>query len=347
MHVGIATRHPEHVRFFRHPIEELQAEGIEVSVYAREHGPTIELLDQYGLDYHVLAGSGSTPAELLAGHVAYEARLLAAARRHDVSVLASVGGRAVSHLAPLAGARSVVFLDWQPGVTDRLVGALAHTVCTPAFLTPDVSSRSEQYAGFHELSHLHPDRFDSDPDAVRRLGLDPDERLFVLGFLNPTVEAGTGSSIVETLHERLSGYGAFAYADEHVGSATPSVTAATPDGGTGATIPPADRADVLAHADLCLGDSGLLATEAAVLGTPSVLLWDDRIPTRIAELSDRYGLLHATADGDEFLEQVAAVATDPGAEELWVDRRDRLIAETTDVAGRVADVLRQEAMRGA
>lgn len=346
MHVGIAARHPEHVRFFRHPIEELLDDGLDVRVYARESGPTTDLLDRYGLPYERLADEGTTTTGHLAGHAAYEARLLAAARRREAAVLASVGGRAITHLAPVAGARSVAFLDWSPGPVDRLVGRLADVVCAPECIDDVPGSRRVRYPGCHELSYLHPDRFEPDPSAAARPGVDPDDRSFVLGFRDPDRRAGLDRPIAERVDERLAEYGSISYVREHAAPRTPELQRHAADGGT-ATVPPAARPHVLAHADLCVGDSALLATEAAVLGTPAVLLHGGAAPARVAALQDRYGLLHATDDGQELLDQLAAVVTDDGTADLWRDRREQLLDESTDVARLAADVLAREARRAA
>lgn len=413
MHVGVAARHPEHVRFFRYPIEELRADGIDVHVYAREHGPTVSLLDHYDLPHTVLAGEGITTTRLVAGHAVYELRLLAAARRANASVLTSIGGLSTTHLAPLVGAQSVAFVDWQPGAVDGMAIRLADVASIPSFLDetapglPSVRGRIVRYEGFHELSYLHPERFEPDPDVVRSLGIDPEAPLFVTGFTDPTRRDGLDRPVGTTIRETLSERGTVLGVHEDVSGGDPSAaddlpptddsmsvvdgtkspddettlstaesgSLSTPftcdgysagrrsDGGRttdesplnirtsdstvdqSLTIPPAARPHVVAHADLCVGDSMTLATEAGLLGTPAVHLPSGRVSERGAALRRRDLLVVAT-DGPDAVERTTSLVDDPDAGARWNDRRDRYLADAVDVAGLAADILRRESRRG-
>lgn len=192
---------------------DLLDEGIDVHVYAREHGPTVSLLEHYDLPHSVLASEGTSTTRLVTGHALYEARLLTAARRRNASVLASIGGLSTTHLAPLAGARSVAFVDWQPGRVDGTAIRLANAVPAPLFLDengpglPAPRGRRIRYEGFHELSYLHPDRFDPDRDVLSDLGLDPEQPLFVTGFTNPERRAGLNRPIGTAVNGALSKHG--------------------------------------------------------------------------------------------------------------------------------------------
>lgn len=334
MNYGIAIRHPEHVRFFRYPIRSLQSDGHDVHVYAREHGHTTDLLRAFDIPHSVLAGEGTSTAELVGGHLVYEARMLVAARRDDVDVLASIGGRTVSHLAPAVGARSVVFMDWEGSAVDRIVALLADVVCTPAHVDTEFGRDHVRYEGCHELAYLHSDRFRASAASLRERGVDPDDQLFVLGFRDHDATAGLSRPVADEVASLLADYGTVLRSHE---------SAADGDA-AGTRVPPTVAHDALAHADLYVGDSGTMAAEAAVLGTPAVRLRNDEPPEpRCRRLQEKYGLLYSTADGDALVEQVKSVVTDPGTDELWQHRRGDLLDDATDVTGFVTNLLRTEA----
>ncbi|MFB6079804.1 MAG: hypothetical protein ABEJ81_02205 [Haloferacaceae archaeon] len=314
MHVLVAVRHPEHVRFYRHAVTELRERGHRVSILARAHAATVALLDRYDLPYAVLAGEPSTTADLVAGHVRYEARTLARAVRTDADVLTSVGGRAVSHLAPLAGARSVVFVDWAPTRVDRIVARLADAVCTPAYLAGAFGDRQVVYDGLHELAYLDPER-DGRPDPPPDL---PPEPYAVVGVRDPAA-AGAWYGPVR---DRLARHGGVAL-----------VSAS----GTDDDVDRRYAADgavegVLAGATACVSALGTTATEAAVCGTPTVFVGDP--PVRCRHLRDEYDLV-ATADAATATDRVEEVLADGSAGNRWARRRRRLLDDTDNVTDAV------------
>jgi hypothetical protein len=120
----------------------------------------------------------------------------------------------------------------------------------------------------------------------------------------------------------------------------------------GTPLPPAVEADrlpvpphafhhLLAGAALAVGDSGTMATEAALLGTPAVrtsAAADDDAST-VRELERRYGLVCSTADEDDALRAVHSLVADVATGAAWQRRRARLLAETVDVTGQMIDLV--------
>lgn len=336
MHCGIVVRHPEHARFFAPIYHRLTDLGHGVDVFVREHRHATDLLDATGVPYDVLAGESHSRVGLVAGHAAFEARLLRAARGADLDVLTAVGGLAISHVAPLAGARSVAFVDWEAaGRSDRLVATLADVVPTPRFVGPSFGESQVRYEGFHELAYLHADRFEPSRAAVEALDVDGSTPTFVLGFLDDGERARTAARDVATL---LDGRGDVVLAAESL----------VPEGFDGvARAPAVDEPDVLARADLYVGNAGTAAAEAAVLGTPAVRLTrpGDADP-RCEALAERYQLLRRAGNPSATVGAVEDLLADGTAGRTWARRRDALVSETVDVAALAAGLVADAATPG-
>jgi predicted glycosyltransferase len=89
--------------------------------------------------------------------------------------------------------------------------------------------------------------------------------------------------------------------------------------------------DLLAFADCYVGDSGTMATEAGVLGTPAV-----RYDPLDAEMGNftalaEYGLVESTTDQATAVERAVELAADPAAGSRWLRRRRDLLADKVDV----------------
>ncbi|WP_018258976.1 DUF354 domain-containing protein [Halomicrobium katesii] len=337
LRVLITIQHPAHVHFYRPVIEELTADGHEVRVCTREKDVATELLTAFDIEHSVLAGSGQSTLERIGVQALYELRLLAAARRFRPDVVTAIGGVAAAHVATALGARSVVLTDSEPAaLTNRLAFPFADVVCTPAWYDGEIDARHVRYEGLHELAYLHPDRFEPDREVVRAAGVDPSADYSLVRFVSWGAQHDVGEgglsragkeAIVETLAEAGEVY------------ITSEEPLDAPLDQYRLPVAPADLHHLLAFAQLYVGDSQTMATEAALLGTPAVRCnsfagGDDMANfRRLAE----YGLVFSTDDEAEAHDRIETLLADDDGD--WDRRRGEFVAETIDVASFVRDVL--------
>lgn len=337
MRVIITIQHPAHVHFYRHVILALQLRGHEVHVFARDKDIAVTLLEEYNIDHTVLAGSANSLPQLARVQATYEARLLREAVRIRPDVMTAIGGVAVSHVAPLVGASSVVWIDNEGVQSHRIMTPLAHFICTPRRFRDDYGEGHVRYDGFHELAYLHPNRFTPDPDRLREYGVEPEEPYFFVRFrkwsaLHDVGQQGFSHEAKCDLVSFLADHGELYISSEST----------LPDEFESYRIPvpPHLVHDLLAFANLYVGDSATMATEAAVLGTPAVRAQsfagaDDM--TNFLELAE-YGLLYSTDDDWQAVEKAKSLVrtADP---EAFQKRRKRLLADKIDVVGFATDLL--------
>jgi len=325
--------HPAHVHLFKHAIGALEADGHETLVTSREKEVTTQLLDAYGIDHEPLSSQGDGGLGLAVEWLAREVRLLRRARRFDPDVIVSHLNFAAAHASTLLRRPNLVFNDNEEAA--RLLGPLVHpfsdVVCTPSSFAADLGDVQRRYDGFHELAYLHPDRFSPDPDALRGHGVDPDDPYFVVRLVSWAAyhDAGREGLSAEARRELVSTLDA--YGDVYVTSEAP-LPAEFED--YRLPVPPETIHDLLAHADLYVGDSHTMAIEAGLLGTPAVrfnFLVDGGDLGGYDVLGDTYGLVRSTADEREGLDLVASLVGDAGAGERWAERRRRLLSDTVDV----------------
>jgi predicted glycosyltransferase len=337
MRVAVTIQHPAHVHFFRPVIDELAARGHDVSVFAREKDVALDLLDAFGVDHEVLAGAAGSLPGLATAQVAYEWRLYRAVRRLDPDVVTAVGGMAAAHVSAVTGARSVVFTDSEVR-GNRLTTPFADVVCTPRNFDGEFGDKQVRYDGFHELAYLHPARFEPDPGVLRRHGVDPDAGFSVVRFSDMAAhhdvgESGFSPDARRELVDALADHGSV-YASVEDGD--------PPDGCRDVPVPVHRIHHLLAHADVFVGDSSTMATEAGLLGTPTVratsfAAGDDF--SNFVEL-ERYGLVYSTPDEDDALALAAELVADPDAgARTWRERRSHLLDDKIDVTAFAVEAL--------
>lgn len=327
--------HPAHVHFYRHLHDSLRSEGHATAVVARDKEVTLALLDAFGIPYTWTGRSGakSTPAraaELLARDVVLFRQ--ARAFRPDVVLTRNPAG---VHAGRLTGAWTVYdSVDGRAaGVHFHLGAPLAHVVTSPTWLDEDYGRRHRRYRGPKELAYLHPDRFRPDPGIRAALGVGSHEPLFVLRFVaNDAVHdadtVGLSPEDRRALVHRLGDIGTVVISSEEALPADLEPLRFS--------LGPHRIHDVLAAADLFVGDSGSMAAEAGVLGTPVLRFssWVGPVRGYLGRMESDYGLVRCfgpdTRPGFEAaLDDVLADLA--GAKARSRQAAARLVAETDDV----------------
>ncbi|ELZ14200.1 hypothetical protein C479_00682 [Halovivax asiaticus JCM 14624] len=345
MKIVVTIQHPAHVHFYRHAVKELDEQGHDVFVYARENDLAVPLLEAYGIEHEVLAGPQRSLASLARVQAIYEWRLLTRARRIDPDVMTSIGGVAVSHVAPLVDARSVVFVDNEGVWSHRLMASFADVIATPASFEDDFGEGHVRYRGFQELAYLHPNRFEPDPDRLRAAGVDPSDRYFFCRFrtwdaFHDVGQGGLSPAGKRELVSRFDDRGTV-----YISSSDPLPPDLEP---YRQPIPPTAVHDLLYYADCYAGDSATMATEAALLGTPAVRIQSfatdfDADMSNFVVLETEYDLLRSTADESVALALADELSADPKTPARWKRRRDAVVDDLQDGTTLIVDLLTREA----
>jgi predicted glycosyltransferase len=337
--------HPAQAHLFRNALAELERRGHTTFVTSREKEVTVPLLDAHDIEHLPLSTRGESLPELLVELGVRERRLFAVARQFDPDVILSRLGPVPAHASALQGCRHVVVSDTSIDSTPmRLVRHTAtlpfvDTVCAPPEMELPVSEEQRRALPVQELAYLHPRYFDPDPSVLRSLGVDPEERFFVVrtagwDAYHDIGHSGLSAATLRELTATLSEHGRVFVSAE--GTVPASMPAEPLD------VPTADVHDVLHYADLYVGDSGTMSTEAAVLGTPairtnSMVGTDDEVVFK--RLEHQYGLLESYADDTEALGAVDRLLSSGLESDRWEQRRRRLLAEQPDVTERIVETV--------
>ena len=171
MRILIDILHPAHVHFFRNFYDEMSERGHELCITARDKDCSVDLLEQYGLPYQQISvqksGTLGMVSELTAAHgqpPQGDAALPAGRddRDHGAVDRARRRGedacRQSSSTTPSSRGRRTGSSTRWPTAWSRRTATTARSAATTV-----------QYAGYHELAYLHPDRFQPDPERLARV----------------------------------------------------------------------------------------------------------------------------------------------------------------------------------
>lgn len=334
--------HPAHVHFFRHPIAILQARGHDIVVTSRAKEMALPLLDELGIRHLPLSALRGKGLVGLGRELIQRDRMLyRVVRQEQPHALASIGGTFIAHIGWLTRTPSLVFYDTENA---RLQNAITYPLASQIIVPRCYQSwtprrRTLRYAGYHELSYLHPARFTPDLTLAEQNGFDPTRDNFFIRCVSWQAshdlgEQGWSESLLGDLVEWLAARGKV-----HISSEAPLLErfAAHAYQGKVSAVH-----HLMAHCRLFIGESATMASECAVLGVPAIYAaHTGRGYTD--EQEQRYGLVTNLRqfDLDRLRRTIEPLLARPAAD--YQARRQDLLADTIDVAAFVAEQIEQTA----
>ncbi len=336
--------HPAHAHFFRHPIGIWREHGCTVHVAARDKDVAIPLMREFGIEFSTLGRTGKGVVSLFSELVRRDAALYRLARTVKTDVITAIGGIFAAHAAFAARIPSVVFYDTEMAtLQNRLTYPLASVVAVPRSYSGWLpEKRHVRYPGYHELSYLQPQRFRPERERALAAGLDRGRPTYLLRLVAWTANHDIGDSgltpnAVKSLVARLSAAGRVIISSE---TALPPELEALRFQGR-----PSNMHHLMAFCAGYFGESATMASECAVLGVPAVYAANSR-RGYTDEQEARYGLVHNVRSLDPALLDAACDWLLSQSAEAMRRRRERLLSESVDVAGFVAETVRAAARAG-
>ncbi len=269
MRILLDITHPAHLHFFRHAIGRLRERGHEVRLTGRDKDILRRLATEMNIEMNFFGGSPAGVAGMARTLAYRKTKLAGVVRQFRPDVMAALGGTFIGFLGAALRVPNVVFYDTENAtLSNRITYPFATRVCTPAAYLHEVP-RQVRYAGYHELAYLAPSVFTPDPNIGQALGVGPGERYAVLRFVSWQASHDLGMAGLTLAYKRRL----ISELQKH-GRVFLSSEGALPEDLTQLRfpLPLARMHDAVAGAAVVVGESSTMASEAAVLGVPSVFL---------------------------------------------------------------------------
>jgi len=340
--------HPAHYYLFKHSMRLLRDAGHEVILIARQKDCLPDLIRSGGWPCHLIPRKKRNLPALGVETLRGIGLAVSISSRRAVDLMIGTS-MVVGPAARLAGAISLVFEEDDAAVVPlfaRLAYPPAHYVVTPECLKFENYGRKHlTYRGYHELAYLHPQRYRPDPQIRRDLGLRDGERHFLIRLVALTAHHDVGQRGLTpqqawTLVDLLGRRGrVFISAEGHVDDRLGAYLLRTR---------PEQVLDVMAYADMVIGDGQTMAAEAAVLGIPGLRCntFVGRL-SYLEELEHKYGLTKGflPSEFESLVNQANAWLAQDDLKAQWLARRDAMLRECIDVTGWMTDLFLDLARR--
>ena len=336
MRIIIDIGHPDHVHSYKNFIWEMRKRGHHILITAGQKDVTLELLKAYRFDYIFTCRRHSGLPGLAFELLKRDIQMFRLARRFKPDVITGIHSTIAAHISRVTKAKSIIFTDSEPRNTklaSMVTFPFADVICTPDSFNEELGKKQVRYNGYHELAYLHPKRFTADPQVLKGIGLKVDDRFVILRFVAWKASHDIGQYGFSLDEKRLLVKELEQHARVFISSENP-----LPEefDSYRITLPPDKLHHLLYYADLCVSEGATTATEAGILGTPSMLVSSLVIKGAFGnfdELGERYGLVRSFSKPDEAIKEARNLLTNRKAKLEWREYREKLLEEKIDVTG--------------
>ena len=298
MKIFIDIGHPAHVHYFKNFIKIMTKKGHTFLITARDKEVTHTLLKSYDIDYES-RGKGSKGIfgkVLYSFKAVYIIRKLAKSFKPDFFLSFSSPYAAIA--LKLYGRPHIAFDDTE----HARLGHLSYRPFTDIILSPrcykgKLHPKQILFESYMELSYLHPNIFTPNPEIFKEMNINESDTFIIVRFVSWDASHDIGysgfdlQSKIDLVNE-LTKYGKVFISSE----------AKLPDelAKFELDIRPHMMHDALNYASLFIGEGATMASEACMLGTPSIYTNNLKVGT-IEEQKKKYNLVYETMECDQIL----------------------------------------------
>ena len=327
--------HPAHVHLFKHLIWELTNKGHEIKIAARDKEILLYLLDCYSFDYTVISNAGKNLLGIGKEMLIRDYRLFKIAKNFSPDIMMAVLDPPTAHVGKLLKIPSIIFTDSEPEaikypIADMITLPFTDVILTLKSVKHNYGSKEVRMNGYKELAYLHPNHFKPNIEAPEEAGISKNEKFVLLRFVawKAYHDTGRGGFNLETKRKLIKELEK--YARVFITSESPLPPELEK---YKITFSPEKIHDVLYFADLFIGDSQTMTTEAGVLGTPAIRcnsFVGENDMGNFIELEQKYGLIFNYDNPNKAIEKAVELIQKPNLKEEWKKKREKLLKDKID-----------------
>lgn len=322
--------HPAHFHLFKNLFIQLKENGHQLKITAKKKDILLELLNESGLEYSLIEKGKNAIIKHINGLISLNK--IYKKNKIDIAIGVSV---IVPQAALGNSVKSIVFDDDDISATPifaYLSHAFANQVVSPSTLASERNRKKDIFHhSFHELAYLHPNQFKADDQILKELGIDKEEFFSIIRFSalkahHDKGEIGIDGKQAHILIQLLEKKGrVFITSEKELPTQFEKYRL---------KIAPNKFHDLLSFSGLLVCDSQTVASEAAVLGIPSVRVnsFVGRI-SYLEELEHQYQLTFGFKPDyfNQALEKIETLITLKNSKEIFQTRRQKLLSEKIDL----------------
>ena len=329
--------HPKHYYQFKYIMQMLKRDGHMVHVLARDKDVLLNVLQEENVSYEIFGLHAKNMRDKVLATPKLVHNYYKIAKRLKPDVIISKASLYGTLVARLIGAKAIIFPDSEVvKLTNKVVVPLCTNVITPATFGLDFGKKHIRIKGFFEDCYLAPSVFQPKEEVVKQYGLKKPYALFrfVGWYANHDVNNSGFTAEQQRAMLQLAEQKMHVYISSEKQLPEDLKKYKLP-------TPAAEIHSVLAHADLYVGDSQTMATEAALLGTPAIRSNSFVGPndmTNFIVLEKQYNLLRNIRDYDGVIAAIQDMNQNSCKLE-WIAKKDAYFKQVGDSNQQIYDII--------
>lgn len=338
--------HPSKYHLFKNAINTLKKDGYQIDITIITKDVLEELIRNEGWEYVNLIPKGRRSRYLppriaviyFALKTLWKLWFFTEKKKYDLFISDDL----LSIIGKLRKIKTLHFQDDDLSVVpeSRIILFFADKIISPNVCDLGKYNRKKiGYNGTHELAYLHPNWFKPNIDIVKRINPNLDRyfviRLVSLSATHDFGKSGINNNQLELLINTLENYGKVYITSEkklHEQFEKYRVN-----------IKPNDILDFLYYADLFIGDSQTMTSEAALLGVPAFRFND--FVGKISYLSEleNFGLCYGfrTDQFPELMQKITECLQIKNLKEIWYEKKEYYIKNKIDVTSWIINLIKE------
>jgi len=309
----------------------MKAKGHEILVVSRNKEIEHQLLNYYGIPF-VSRGKGKDGKIGKFLYLIYANWiLLKISRKFKPDLFLNFLHPYPSHVSRILGKTSFVFSDTEHAkLHHKLTVPFATKIFTPSCYRVDLGPKHVRFESFMELAYLHPNYYKPNPEIRDFLKVSKDEKYVILRFVSWEAAHDFGHAGMSLENKRKVVNLLASYAKVFISSER-----ALPEDleKYRIQIPVQKMHDCIKYATLLFGESATMASEAAVLGTPSIFMDNDGRGYTDEE-EKKFGLVfnysESVEDQEKAIQKALEIVNDPMSKNIFIEKKNDMLLTKID-----------------
>ncbi len=327
MNILINISHPAHVHFFRNFIKIIKKNDHKVFVLARDKDNTFKLLNAFEIEYKVLGKHYKSLFGKLFGMVSQFLKLTYYGKKYKIDLLMDAGPFILAPVSFVLHKPYLVVNNTDVNFLLDYTKIFGTYYLNNSSFTRDMGEKQILCNSINELAFLHPKYFKPNPRVLENLGVTKDERFILLRFVRwKSVDDlgfdGYSVDEIRDMAEKFAKYGKVFISSEYELPSDLEKLQIEKN----SKIRFGQMQDIEYYATLFFGESGAMASECAMLGTPAIFVSPKKLGFT-EELDKKYGLIYDFKSKDGALEKAFQLLQNDNLKREWSKKRDKLLQD--------------------
>jgi predicted glycosyltransferase len=340
MRVLLDVSHPKDINVFKNVIISLQEKGHDIKLVARAKENTRKIIQEQGFSAEYGPHYSKIIKKLICiPYIDYW--LLKVSRAYKPDIFVSFGSPYSAHVSRIMRRPHVAFIDTEiANFAINLMLPFTDVVYTSKSFTLDLGKKQKRFDSYLELAYLAPDYFVPDVSVLQKYSLQ--EKGYILLRLsalsshhdiNAQGFSFNSESELKDYIDKLEEYGQVIIFSEEKSWKLID--------GYSLMIDPKDFHHILYYSKMCIGEGATMASEAAILGVPSIYVSNTR-RGYLDELEQKYDLCYTLINKDEAIKKAVSIIDDKDHQMQWDKKRKSMLDEKVDLIKYIVNAIEKQ-----